>query len=135
MSVLALWSEYSDVLKWLVGGVLGYMGNAAQARIKAQRNTIDGQSLALKREQSLTDSLIEKVTENRDLTRSLFACEGVLLAYHAAAIGARLSVHERDSRLAVALTKFDPLPGYPPVCQSKIQNSSNATTDASVVGE
>jgi len=131
---LVLWNEYSDALKWAVAGVVGYLGNAAQTRIKAQRNTIDSQALALKREESLTNTIVEQVSENRDLTRSLFACEGVLLAYHAAAIGARLSVHERESLLAVALTKFDPLPGYPPAVSVLVsRNTPTETADAPVV--
>ncbi|KXV51575.1 hypothetical protein AD945_00155, partial [Gluconobacter albidus] len=64
--------------------------------------------------------------------RLLYQREAVLIEYHAAAIGARLRVHEMEAAQSKPQTRFEPLPGYPPM-DPPTQNTLITQPDVAVV--
>nr|WP_294918286.1 hypothetical protein [uncultured Neokomagataea sp.] len=131
VEILTSVRSWIEVLTPIATGIFGWFGSRVQARITAQRSAVDGQNaenqktqLMLEREKVLTGRLAEAMREARDNWRLLYEREAVLIQYHAAAIGARLSVHEWEMRSGRKPTPFEPLPGYPP------QQNSTAAHEA-----
>lgn len=120
--LIGFWHEWGSTIEWGVAAFGGWWAKVAATRIQAQRNTIDAtkaeteqMKLSLDRERSLTERVLQYAAETQESWRILYLREAVLIEYHAAAIGARLRVHELEAQQGLPTTKFDPLPGYPPV--------------------
>lgn len=131
MDLLVSARSWIDTITPIATGVLGWFGSRVQARIATQRSAVDSLNaenqktqLTLEREKVLTGRLAEAMREARDNWRLLYEREAVLIQYHAAAIGARLNVHEWEMRSGRKPTPFEPLPGYPP------QQNSTAAHEA-----
>lgn len=133
------WHEWGSTIEWGAAAVGGWWAKAAANRLQAQRNKIDASQaetermrLSLDRERSLTERVLAYAAQTQSTWRTLYQREAVLIEYHAAAIGARLRVHEMEAAQNKPQTKFEPLPGYPPV-EAPIQNTLVASSDVTVV--
>lgn len=130
MTIFELFSffkEYEGVIGTFGGGVVGWLGQNAKNRLQAQRNTIDAEqleneqlALALSRERFLTDRLNDLVEDTETLWRRLYEREGVVKAYHSAALAARRMVNELEIKLGRNLTIFPDLPDYPPADDEEV---------------
>jgi len=114
------WQDWGGAIEWAIGVFGGWWARAGATRLQSQRNSIDAATqhtdemrLALEREQALQAVVLKSRCEAQESWRILYKREAVLIAYHAAAIGARLKVHEQDVANGRPPTPFAPLPGYP----------------------
>lgn len=135
----AFWHEWGSTIEWAAAAFGGWWAKAAANRLQAQRNTIDASladtermRLSLDRERSLTERVLTYAAQMQATWRTLYQREAVLIEYHAAAISARLRVHEMEASQNKPQTAFDPLPGYPPV-DAPIQNTLITRSDVTVV--
>ena len=133
------WHEWGTTIEWAAAAFGGWWAKAAANRIQAQRNAIDATQaetdrmrLSLDRERSLTERVLTYAAQMQATWRILYQREAVLIEYHAAAIGARLRVHEMEATLGRPQTDFEPLPGYPPVAPPT-QNTLITQPDVVVV--
>ena len=137
--IFDFWNEWGSAIEWGAAALGGWWAKAAANRIQMQRNTIDAgraeterMRLSLDRERSLTERVLSYSAQMQAVWRLLYQREAVLIEYHAAAIGARLRVHEMEAAQSQPQTKFEPLPGYPPV-DTPIQNTLLTQPDVAIV--
>lgn len=130
--ILAFCHAWSDTVWPVFAGIAGWFGNRLQAKLAAQRNAIAAQEaethsiqMSLERERTLTDRIEALMHDAHESWRALYEREAVLVEYHTAAISARLNVHDLELRAGRSPTRFDPLPGYPP-----LQNTPRTLADA-----
>ncbi|EHH67667.1 hypothetical protein [Gluconobacter morbifer] len=136
------WHDWGSAVEWAVAAIGGWWAKAAANRIQTQRNAIDAtkaeteqMKLSLDRERSLTERVLQYAAETQESWRILYQREAVLIEYHAAAIGARLRVHELEAQKGLPPTKFDPLPGYPPVSDGPRNTLLTLPDAAAVAGD
>ena len=123
--------DYHEAILTGLGGITGWYGQQVKNRLQRQRNVIDAEqleneqlALALNRERFLTDRLTIQGQETEMLWRRLYDREGVIKAYHSAALAAQRQVNEMEIRSGLPQTAFPDLPDFPP------ENERNMYDDA-----
>ncbi|GAN98152.1 hypothetical protein Geu3261_0514_001 [Komagataeibacter europaeus NBRC 3261] len=118
--LVAFLFDHGEAICTAIGGVAGWTGNVARARLAAQRGRLDAGQQALEllarasERDARMDALLASMTERvNELTRERWQYDGALQELYAQAIAARLLVYELDAKAGRPPRQFEPLPPYP----------------------